>query len=385
MPRRALITIELASADLTQIPWSERQADHDRKLQQYFQTFRARNFSDTTIKWLEQFLTGFFKCFSVKDASHPAGARQLFYWELMSPDFGDACIAQFGAGLLAAGLKLKTRHTYLKEIQYFCDFVLLHPELLGASGTHTVTAKYGPIKQPVSKYHCPPHSPDEDDAERYTLSREQRDSLYEFIRCEYPPRSRKPHLAARDFTMIELAWGGGFRISELTHLHARGADRDVDYVNGRLRTRWGKGAKCRGKRTRWSILTPRARSVLQQYEKHIRPAFPQADLSPELFLSAAGGPLSYQECRLRLAKVVNAARRAGVSLPSKLRWHDLRRTFATLFLEEHPDQFWLLMKLMGHSARGTMASYVLIDDATFQYTMRRVLGREPFDPDSTER
>jgi integrase len=53
----------------------------------------------------------------------------------------------------------------------------------------------------------------------------------------------------------------------------------------------------------------------------------------------------------------------------------LRRTFATLFLEENPDQFWLLMKLMGHSARGTMASYVLIDDATFQYTMQRVLGR----------
>lgn len=64
-----------------------------------------------------------------------------------------------------------------------------------------------------------------------------------------------------------------------------------------------------------------------------------------------------------------------MNLPAKLRWHDLRRTFATLFLEENPDQFWLLMKLMGHSARGTMASYVLIDDATFQYTMQRVLGR----------
>lgn len=375
MSKRVTINVELAGADLPQIPYAEREADHDRKLQQYFQTFRMRNFSAVTIKWLEQFLTGFFACFAVPDASHPAGVRQLFYWELMSPEHGENFIAQFYAALLAAGLKLKTCHKYLKELQYFCDFVFAHPELPDASGWRTVTDKYGPIKQPVSKYNRPPHAPDEDNAERYVLSRAQRDSLYEFIRCEYLPRSRRPHLAARDFTMIEMAWGGGFRISELTHMHAGGSDRDVDYVNGRLRTRWGKGAKCKGKRTRWSVLTPRARAVLQQYERHVRPAFPHADVRPELFLSAAGGPLSYQECWTRLSKVVKAARGAGVDLPAKLRWHDLRRTFATLFLEENPDQFWLLMKLMGHSARGTMASYVLIDDATFQYTMQCVLGR----------
>jgi site-specific recombinase XerD len=373
--KRATINVELDGANLTQIPWAEQKADHDIKLQQYFQTFRMRNFSATSIKRLEQFLTGFFTCFTVPDTSHPVGARQLFYWELMSPDYGAIFVAQFHATLLAAGLKLKTCHTYLKELQYFCEFVLAHPELPGAGGLRTVTDKYGTVRQPVSKYNRPPHAPDEEDAERYALSRAQRDSVYEFIRCEYIPRSCSPHLAARDFTMIETAWGGGFRISELIHMHAGGPDRDVDYPNERIRTRWGKGAKCKGKRTRWSILTPRARLVLQQYEQHVRPSFPHADVRPELFLSAEGGPLSYQECWSRLSKVVEAARRAGVNLPAKLRWHDLRRTFATLFLEENPDQFWLLMKLMGHSARGTMASYVLIDDVTFQYTMQRVLGR----------
>lgn len=375
MSKRTMIQVELAGADFTQVSWDERKADHDRKLQQYFHTFRMRNFSATTIKRLEQFLTGFFTCFTVPDTSHPTGARQLFYWELMHPKYGEVFIAQFYATLLAAGLKLKTCHMYLKELQYFCEFVLAHPDLPGEGDARTVIDKYGPVRQPVSKYNRPPHAPDEDDAERYALSCAQRDSFYEFIRCEYIPRSRRPHLAARDFTMIEMAWGGGFRISELTHMHAVGPERDVDYPNGRIRTRWGKGAKCKGKRTRWSILTPRARSVLQQYEQHVRPAFAHADVSPELFLSAAGSPLSYQECWSRLSKVVKAARRAGVNLPAKLRWHDLRRTFATLFLEENPHQFWLLMKLMGHSARGTMASYVLIDDATFQYTMQRVLGR----------
>ena len=231
--------------------------------------------------------------------------------------------------------------------------------------------KYGPVRQPVSKYLWPPHAPDADAADRYILSREQRDSLYEYIRCEYLSRSRGSYVVGRDLTMVELAWGSGFRISELTHLQSKGADRDIDYVHNRIRTRWGKGAKCRGKKTRWSMLTPRARVVLQGYEEHIRPAFPQAESRPELFLSPTGGPLSYQECWMRLAEIVKAARQAGVSLPSRVRWHDLRRTFATLFLEDNPDQFWLLMKLMGHSARGTMSSYVLIDEDTFQYTLSR--------------
>jgi hypothetical protein len=191
MSKRSTINVELAVTNRTRVSWVERKADHDRKLQQYFHTFRMRNFSATTIKRLEQFLTGFFTCFTVPDASHPAGSRQLLYWELMSPDYGEIFVAQFHATLLAAGLKLKSCHTYLKELQYFCEFVLAHPELLGAGGLRTVTDKYGTVRQSVSKYNRPPHAPDEEDAERYALSRTQRDSFYEFIRCEYIPRGRE--------------------------------------------------------------------------------------------------------------------------------------------------------------------------------------------------
>lgn len=195
MSKRAMIRVELAGADFTQVSWDERKADHDRKLQQYFHTFRMRNFSTTTIKRLEQSLTSFFTCFAVPDSSHPAGARQLFYWELMRPKYGEVFIAQFHTTLLTAGLKLKTCHTYLKELQYFCEFVLAHPELPGAGDVQTVTDKYGFIRQPVSKYNRPPHAPDEDDTERYVLSREQRDSFYEFIRCEYiPPHRHRTHV-----------------------------------------------------------------------------------------------------------------------------------------------------------------------------------------------
>jgi site-specific recombinase XerD len=374
--RRTPILIELPQPCPAQVPWSEQKADHDWNLQRYLHTFRLRNFSNDTRRWSEQFITGFFGCFIVQDPTHSSGVRNLLLWDLLNPKNGSTCVSKFAEALMAAGLKLKTRHKYLKEIKYCCEFVLAHPELPNTTDEQAVITKYGPIKQPVSKYLCPPHAPDADEADRHVLSRVQRDSFYEFIRSEYLPRSRWPHIVGRDLTMIELAWGSGFRISELIHAHSKGDDRDVDYVNGRIRTRWGKGAKCRGKKTRWSILTPRTRIVLQGYEAHIRPTFPQAESRPELFLSSTSGPMSYQECWIRLAKIVKAARQAGVNLPSKVRWHDLRRTFATLFLEDNPDQFWLLMKLMGHSARGTMSSYVLIDEDTFQYTLGRVLNRD---------
>lgn len=376
MSKRTPVLIELPQPEPARVPWPEQKADHDWIIHRYFHTFRLRNFSDETRRWSEQFITGFFDSLIVQDAAHPSGFRNLLLWDLLNPKNGGTCVSKFAEVLMVAGLKLKTRHKYLKEIKYCCEFVLAHPELPNTTDGQTAITKYGPIKQPVSKYLCPPHAPDADEADRHILSREQRDSFYEFIRGEYLPRSRRPHIVGRDLTMIELAWGSGFRISELTHVHSEGADRDIDYVNSRIRTRWGKGAKCRGKKTRWSILTSRARVVLQGYEEHIRPVFPQAESRPELFLSSMGGPLSYQECWMRLAKIVKAARQAGVTLPSKVRWHDLRRTFATLFLEDNPDQFWLLMKLMGHSARGTMSSYVLIDEDTFQYTLDRVLNRD---------
>ncbi|MDT4952774.1 MAG: hypothetical protein QOJ02_912 [Acidobacteriota bacterium] len=376
MSKRIPILIDLPQPRPSQVPWPEQKVEHDWNLQRYLHTFRMRNFSEDTRRWSEQFITGFFDSILVKDPTHPSGVRNLLLWDLLSPKNGSSCVLKFAESLMAAGLKLKTRHKYLKEIKYCCEFVIAHPELPGTSSEQNVITKYGPIKQPVSKYYCPPHAPDADEADRHFLSRAQRDSFYEFIRSEYLLRSRRPHIVGRDLTMIELAWGSGFRISELIHAHSQGADRDIDYVNSRIRTRWGKGAKCRGKKTRWSILTPRTRIVLQGYEEHIRPAFPQAESRPELFLSSVGGTMSYQECWIRLAKIVKAARQAGVNLPSKVRWHDLRRTFATLFLEDNPHQFWLLMKLMGHSARGTMSSYVLIDEDTFQYTMSRVLNRD---------
>lgn len=381
MSKRTPVLIELPQPESSRVSWPEQKADHDWIIQRYFHTFRMRNFSDATRRWSEQFITGFFDGLIVQDAKHPSGVRSLLLWDLLNPKNGGACVSKFAEVLMAAGLKLKTRHKYLKEIKYCCEFVLTHPELPNMTDGQSAITKYGPVRQPVSKYLCPPHAPDADEADRHILSREQRDSFYEFVRGEYLPGSRRPHVVGRDLTMIELAWGSGFRISELIHMHSRGADRDIDYVNSRIRTRWGKGAKCRGKKTRWSILTSRTRIVLQGYEEHIRPAFPQAESRPELFLSSMGGPMSYQECWVRLAKNVKAARLAGVNLPSKVRWHDLRRTFATLFLEDNPDQFWLLMKLMGHSARGTMSSYVLIDEETFQYTLWRVLNRGKFGRD----
>src|SRR2546421_516898 len=180
MAKRESINIELATTTAVRVPWVEQQSDHDRKLQQYFHTFRMRNFSSDTSSGLAQFITGFFRSCIVQDTMHPAGARTLYYWELMNPHSGSEYVAQFNESLIAAGLKLKTRHKYIKDIQYFCEFVLANLELPGSTDGQTVITKYGPIKQPVSKYNHPPHAPDDEESERYVLSSEQRDSFYEF-------------------------------------------------------------------------------------------------------------------------------------------------------------------------------------------------------------
>jgi integrase len=59
-----------------------------------------------------------------------------------------------------------------------------------------------------------------------------------------------------------------------------------------------------------------------------------------------------------LHTIAQAARAAGLELPHKFGWHSLRKSFATNFMEERPDQVWLLMDLMGHLSPGTLFRYV---------------------------
>jgi integrase len=257
-------------------------------------------------------------------------------------------------------LKLSTRQKYSKAIKYFCEFVLANQLIPGRDG-QTICLKYGNIGQPVNLYNAPAREPDDDSSEieRTALTKEQRDAFLSFICNQYLREARKPNAAFRDFVMILIATFTGLRNVEIRHLRAKGPTRDIDYETGMIRTHMGKATKCKGKRTRWSILPFVIHPVLKLYEDEVLPLFAEGGEAVELFLSEGGKILSYKATWRNLNRIVDAARDVGLDLPEKLRWHDLRRTFATLFIEENPDKFWLLMEYMGHIFGTTMARYIV--------------------------
>ena len=40
-------------------------------------------------------------------------------------------------------------------------------------------------------------------------------------------------------------------------------------------------------------------------------------------------------------------------------WHSLRKSFATNYMEEHPERVWELMYFMGHQNLSTLHRYVI--------------------------
>jgi len=150
----------------------------------------------------------------------------------------------------------------------------------------------------------------------------------------------------------------GLRADEILHLDALGLHRDLFYEHNCIQTRYGKGTKGSGKRVRKTIFTPFAQATMRVYEDHIRPSFPNAKTNPALFLTESGERISYKAMWHNLHSIVEEGRKAGLELPPKLSWHSLRKSFATNFMEQHPDRPWVLMDLMGHLNPSTLHRYV---------------------------
>ncbi len=79
---------------------------------------------------------------------------------------------------------------------------------------------------------------------------------------------------------------------------------------------------------------------------------------PHLFLNNKGGRISENTVRRTLYKYV---RKSGIR-KADVKPHDLRRTFATWFLQENPDQARELAELMGHSDLSQVMKYALSDE-----------------------
>jgi integrase/recombinase XerD len=148
----------------------------------------------------------------------------------------------------------------------------------------------------------------------------------------------------RDRAILELLYGSGLRISELTGLDVD----DVDPDAGSVRV-LGKGGK-----EREVPVGSFARDALGAYLARGRPALAGASTRGALFLNARGGRLSRQSCARLLGVHV---RRAGID--RRVTLHTLRHSFATHLLEGGAD-VRVVQELLGHASVATTQIYTLV-------------------------
>jgi integrase/recombinase XerD len=149
---------------------------------------------------------------------------------------------------------------------------------------------------------------------------------------------------ARDRAILELLYGAGLRISELTGLDVD----DLDVDDGVVRV-LGKGGKERD-----VPIGGQARAAVADYLTTGRPALASARSRGALFLNARGGRLTRQSCARLLAQHARAAGIRRAVTP-----HDLRHSFATHLLEGGAD-VRVVQELLGHASVATTQIYTLV-------------------------
>ena len=151
-------------------------------------------------------------------------------------------------------------------------------------------------------------------------------------------------LIRRDRALLELCYGAGLRLAELTSLNC--ADLDL---NERLVTVTGKGRKQR--------LVPfgRAAATALRQWLTVRGARLADDREPALFISRHG-----QRIHPRTVQAMMHRRGVEQGLTSRLHPHRLRHSFATHLLESSGD-LRAVQELLGHRDISTTQIYTHLD------------------------
>lgn len=180
--------------------------------------------------------------------------------------------------------------------------------------------------------------------------------------ASFNSHSNDPWLEARDAAIVELLYGGGLRVGELTGLDAvagPGARGWVDLQAGEAHV-LGKGAKRRtvpvGRKaiealTRWLILRDQAMIGLAILDRHKSGGSAQA----ALFIGRNGTRLTAQSIWQRLK---SRSQQAGLSTP--VHPHMLRHSFASHLLQSSSD-LRAVQELLGHVNISTTQVYTRLD------------------------
>jgi site-specific recombinase XerD len=161
--------------------------------------------------------------------------------------------------------------------------------------------------------------------------------------------------AMRDRALVELLYGAGLRVSEVTGLQRRSVDLEERVVRA-----LGKGSKER--------LVPLGRPAVEALRRYIGMGRPHLDRRgrPELFLNARGGPLTRAGAFLILRRL---AEKAGLE-PQRVHPHLLRHSFATHLLEGGAD-LRTIQELLGHASISTTQTYTRVESRRLRMAYAR--------------
>jgi len=166
-------------------------------------------------------------------------------------------------------------------------------------------------------------------------------------------------LALRDRALVEVAYAGGLRISELAgiDLPALDLERAIIRVTGK------------GRKERIALVGRPAVAALHAWLEDGRPALAarRGTGDPEpgaLFLNHRGGPLGVRGLRLRLDRLCRAA-----GLPEGVSPHTLRHSFATHLLDGGAD-LRVVQELLGHESLATTQVYTHVSPARLRAAYR---------------
>jgi integrase/recombinase XerD len=148
----------------------------------------------------------------------------------------------------------------------------------------------------------------------------------------------------RDRAWLELLYGAGLRVSELTGLDVD----DVDLDEGFVRV-LGKGEK-----EREVPIGRYARDAVGAYVTRGRPGLATPRSRGALFLNARGGRLTRQS----ISRLLEGYAR-GVGIARRVSPHDLRHSFATHLLDGGAD-VRVVQELLGHASVATTQIYTLV-------------------------
>jgi site-specific recombinase XerD len=154
-----------------------------------------------------------------------------------------------------------------------------------------------------------------------------------------PPKERA--VALRDAAVLELLYGSGLRVAEVTDLTLHRVDLD----RGRVLVR-GKGDK-----ERELPLSEDAVDAIARWIREGRPVLIGAATPEALFVSRRGGPLGQRDVRRSMERYGEAVLPGRRTTP-----HTLRHSFATHLLEGGAD-IRAVQELLGHASVGTTQRY----------------------------